>query len=234
MSTRNWQTETAPYIPKLKELLERLKFVKNPYPEKFVSPFAQELSAEQRLAISLIYFSRTGVLVIEQLLGSVLLLWSKGRMIGVASLVRSSLEYWAAIHFANHIFGRYEKDKNIDLITEQYLRLTGARTPVKLPWGGETSTESYSVMKFVEMLDKSYSGILSAYATLSEGTHPNYHQNFYFYMASKAGDNFSNDSFRTHAHSILTQIVDTTEVIVDGLAKDHQMIMERGNRLSKL
>ena len=230
---RDWKTETSPYIPRLDSLVKRLERLRDFRTEKSLDPFAGDSSEGQALAVQLIIFSRNGVLIVEQLLGSVLLLWSGGRMVGIPSLVRAALEYWAAVHFACHIFDRYENDKDIKLAFEQCRRLTqGARTPVKVPWGGETDSSSYSVLKFVELLDKSYAGISDAYAVLSEGTHPNHFQNVYFLFASNGHDNFTNDSFRTHAHALLSQVLDAAEMTVDGLTSDHQKLMEIGARLS--
>lgn len=97
--------------------------------------------------------------------------------------------------------------------------IAGSRSPVKLPWGGETHAKSYSVMKFIQHLEKCEPGTEQMYNFLCESCHPSYFQQSYFWMAGIEDDNWTNDVFREHAHALLEQLILAGERAALGLTK---------------
>jgi hypothetical protein len=160
-------------------------------------------------------------MVVDQLFDNVGLLWSEGRMVGVTSLVRFALEYWAALHFGRNIIEQFAADHDLNKAAPKAERLTfSGKTPVALPWGGHTPNPAYDVLTFVEKLSKSHATALDDYNFLSEGSHPSFLQNTYFIMASKKYENYSNDAFKRHAHEILERTVNIMEKSSHGLLID--------------
>ena len=216
-----WQIETEIYIPRIHKAIDVLSRGTLKSTELPAGPFEAQLSEEQHMLYSLAMFSRSGVIVVDQLLDNIGLLWSEGRMVGIGGLVRFALEYWAAIHFGRKISENYFSDGNIEIATQKTAKLThSGKTPVKLPWGRFTTNPAYSVATFLQLLEKSHPHTKEDYDFLSEATHPNFLQNFYFIMASRTYDNFSNDTFKKHAHGLLENVVVAIERIAAGLSED--------------
>ena len=166
-------------------------------------------------------FARSGVVAVDQLFDNVGLLWSEGRMVGVSGLIRFSLEYWAAVHFGYCILDAMKSGTDIDEVGRKTARLTfSAKTPVKLPWGGTTTNLAYNVLTFIDNLNKSEPLARPMYDFLCEASHPNFLQNSYFIMASRRYSNFSNESFKTHAHELLEKCVGTMEMTAAGISKN--------------
>lgn len=222
-----WQIETAPYIPRISTAIQLLGPACKEFNRIPPGPFSSSLSLEQHIAYSLAMFSRSGLTVVEQLFDNVGLLWSQGRMIGISGMVRFSVEYWGAVAFGKEILMSYTVDKNIESAYRRTARLVySAKTPVRLPWGGRTENVAYSVMNFIDALTVERPSIRDDYNFLSEASHPNFFQNFYFLMASKTHDNFSNNSFKAHAHEILERTILVMEKVSDGLTADATCICE--------
>jgi hypothetical protein len=100
-------------------------------------------------------------------------------------------------------------------------RLTfSAKTPVALPWGGQTTNQAYNILTFIQKLTNTYGHAEDDYDFLSEGSHPSFLQNTYFIMASKTYDNWSNESFRAHADRILERTISVIEATARGLLID--------------
>lgn len=142
-------------------------------------------------------------------------------MVGVTSLVRFSVEYWGALSLMHRTLKNYLKTGSYDVAMSKFERLMlSGKTKVALPWGGETETEPYSVMKFVDELARKDSTIKDDYAFLSEGAHPSFLQNTYFIMASKRYHNFENEKFRAHAHILLERTCAIMEKTSEGIITD--------------
>jgi hypothetical protein len=138
-------------------------------------------------------------------------------MVGISGLVRFSLEYWAAIFFGLRIIRTYLRDADLEEAARETGRLTlSAKTPVKLPWGGETVNVAYSIMTFIDALARERPQVMDHNTFLSEASHPNFLRNTYFITASKEYDNFSNEAFRTHAHELLDHTVTIVKEVVGG------------------
>ena len=74
-------------------------------------------------------------------------------------------------------------------------------------------------MKFIQHLDKHEPGTKHDYNFLCEACHPSFVQQSYFWMAGSAGDNWTNEVFREHAHDLLEQLILTGERATLGLFK---------------
>lgn len=222
-----WQIETGKYMPRLSALADYLIAEKGKRPALPIPPFSKPPSLEQHVAFSLATFVNSGITVVDQLFDNVGLLWSQGRVVGISGLVRFSLEYWAAVHFALTIITAYLKDGNIEEAARKTGRLTfSGKTPVRLPWGGETTNVAYSVMTLLDRLVLVHHEVKGSYDFLSEASHPNFLQNFYFIMASRVYDNFSNEAFRIYAHEILDRTVGILERAVHGTLEDAARTVE--------
>jgi hypothetical protein len=222
-----WQTETEQYLPRISKTQECFAAVDLLMKELPIAPFAKEATREQQVAYSLARFAQNGTIVVRQLLSNVELQWKDGRMIGVCGPIRFSLEYWAAIHFGKQLLLNYLNDKNIERIEHKSARLTfSGKTPVKLPWGGTTEHEAYSVMNFIDALFKSNPHVRDDYNFLSEATHPNFLQNTYYLMAGRGYENFGNEKFKKYAHEILEQTVAILERVALGVASEAEELAE--------
>jgi hypothetical protein len=226
--SKNWQVETGKYLPRLSTLADFVRAEEKRLPKLPTGPFSAEITFEQHVAYQLAAFAKNGLTVVDQLFDNTGLLWSEGRMIGISGLVRFSLEYWAAVFFALKIVRTYLKDGNLDEAARKAGRLAfSAKTPVKLPWGGETVNSAYSVLTLIDALNVERPEVRRQYEFLSEASHPNFLQNTCFIMASRVYDNFSNEAFRSHAHDLLDRTLSALEQSVHGT-------FEHGGEVMKL
>ena len=222
-----WEIETAPYVPRIARALDRLKPASAKAKAIPVGPFSAPLSTEQTIAYHLTLFANSGLIVVDQLLDNVGLLWSEGRMVGVSGLVRFGLEYWAAVHFGRGILEAFERDGDIDKAGEKTARLTfSGKTPVALPWGGTTSNMAFNILTFIDKLSAYEPEARALYDFLSEASHPNFLQNTYLIMSSRRYDNFGSEAFRAHAHSLLERTLVTVEKTAAGTAEDVAAILK--------
>jgi hypothetical protein len=214
---KTWQVETQQYMPRLSALADHWVAAQKTLPKFQIPPFSDEVTLEQSVAFHLASFAQNGLIVVDQLFDNVGLLWSQGRMVGISGLVRFSLKYWAAVFFALKIHRTYLKDQDLEEAARKTGRLTfSGKTPVKLPWGGQTENVAYSILTLIDALNKERPTVRAAYDFLSEASHPNFLQNTYFIMSSRVYDNFSNEALRTHAHQILDRTLGALEQSVHG------------------
>jgi hypothetical protein len=222
-----WQIETKPYVPRISVALDRLGRAEKSTKKLPTAPFSVEPTREQHTAYSLVSFARSGAIVVDQLIDNAGLLWSEGRMVGISSLIRFALEYWAAVHFGRKILETYLTDKNIEEAMSKTARLTtSGKTPVRLLWGGLTENKAYSVMSFIDVLSKTHPNAKDDYDFLSEASHPNFLQNFYFIMASRVYDNFSNEVFKKHAHEVMERTIVALERVAEGISVDSEELID--------
>ena len=215
--TERWEIETGKYIPRMAALADHFIAEQRKLERLPPAPFSTPLTLEHRVAVDLASFAQHGVAAVDQLFDNVRFLWREGRMVGVSGLVRFSVEYWAAIYFGLRIIRTYLQDNNLEEAARKTSRLTqSGKTPVRLPWDGETVDVAYNVKTFVDALAKERSKVSDHYNFLSQASHPNFLQNTYFMMASKVHDNFSNETFRVYAHEILDKTVTILEEAVLG------------------
>jgi len=215
--TERWEIETGKYIPRRAALADHFVAEQRKLEPLPLGPFSTPFTLEDWVAFQLATFAWHGVGVVDHLFDNVRFLWREGRMVGVSGLVRFSVEYWAAIYFGLRIIRTYLQDNNLEEALRKTSRLTqSCKTPVRLPWGGETVDVAYSVSTFVDALSKERSKVRDHYDFLSEASHPNFLQNMYFMMAGRVHDNFSNETFRVYAHEILDKTVTTLEEAVLG------------------
>jgi hypothetical protein len=222
-----WQVETERYIPRLSSCLRELDKTAAFLKVLPTAPLDFKPTPEQQVTLQLVFFCVGAVKCVDQLIDNTGELWSQGRMVGVSAFVRLSLEFWGTVTFARLILENYAQTKDIDKAAEECNRLTvNSRTPITLPWGEKSDTAAYSVMKFIDVLEKRDVGIRGEYEFLCEASHPNVMQNFYFLMASKVYDNFENAVFKKHAHELLDRTTTVAERVTKGLAIDIAAIMD--------
>jgi hypothetical protein len=182
-----WQVETEMYVPRIGKAMDRLAPALAECRKLPTPPFSHEPSLEEQLVYSIALFAQSGATVADQLIDNIGLLWSQGRMVGVSGLTRFAVEYWAAVYFGRNILTNYMADKNLEEAVRKGARLTfSAKTPIRLWWGGESANPAYSVMTFIDRLSAVRPDIKARHDFLSEASHPNFVQNTYFVMASRA------------------------------------------------
>ncbi|MBU0580209.1 MAG: hypothetical protein KKA19_03440 [Candidatus Margulisbacteria bacterium] len=80
-------------------------------------------------------------------------MWEEDLLINTSLLVRFVFEVWAAAHYANKVIIDMKKTKNIKKALKNVNSLLlGARSPVKLPFGGDTKEKSIHINDFIRSL----------------------------------------------------------------------------------
>lgn len=129
---------------------------------------------------------------------------------------------------AARILDAYSKDEDLERASYKTARLTfSGKTPVKLPWGGLAENQAYSVLAFVDGLEADQPGRRADYDLLSEASHPNFLQNFYFVIAGRVYDNYSNETFTSHAYQVLDRAIAMLEVFAHGIVDDAEQTFLR-------
>jgi hypothetical protein len=216
-----WEINTSRYVERIGNLADVLDDTLTTVGRLRITQWGDDHIPPVRthLLIQLALFVSGSAQTIDQLVDHTGRLWADGRMVGVSPLVRLVFEYWGAIVFANDIAMKLLQDGgDIDAVTERCVRLTsGSRSPVRLPWGDMTTARAYSVMEFVRRLADDQPDALQRYDFLCEASHPSFFQHFYFVMASKRYDNWSNEVFAAHAHELLEKTVSSLELAIAGV-----------------
>ena len=155
--------------------------------------------------------------------------WLSGQFVVVPLNARFVLETWGAIHFARLTLERLVHEGDVEREEERTNRLTfGARSPVQLPWGGVTDTQSFNVLEFIRGLKDERSDAEELYNFLSEASHPNMIQNFYFQMAGPPISNWNNEKFKQHGHSLLNKALEAFEASTRGMEQDVVIVLKEG------
>lgn len=226
MTKEPWQAETEGYIPRIDAARRVLAGASDPLRVMPPAPLSFEPTREQQLAIQLMIFNLGAIRATEQLYDTFVQLWSEGRFVGISMPIRLAMEFWGALAFGRAVLADFKRDGGLAKAIDRSARLmTGARSPVRLPRGGYSEVKPYSVMEYVRCLDDRTAGTLGDYEFLCEACHPNFLQNTYFFMASPVFDNWSNDAFREHAHSLLGRTVTVAETVAAGLVNDTQQLL---------
>jgi len=152
--------------------------------------------------------------------------WVTGSFILVTLSTRLLVEYLGALMLGDVIFHKYLRTGDLEKAQERAGRLVyGARSPVKLPWGGETPFKSYSPMEYVRCLESGGPEWSGTYNFLCESCHPNSLQHLWLLSAGPSFDNWSNASFARHGHEILEQRLQAAEGAVAGIVKASEKLV---------
>ena len=222
-----WKIETNRYIGRLQALPVRiseassiLSSLNMTLPRNFGG------GVRTNLMVQLVLFNIGSLRAAHDLTKAAELLFCKGIIASVCLQLRLLYEFWGATALASALCDRvrdaanFEDAASLREVVIPVRRLVGgSRFAVKLPWGGETNTKSFNIMNFIQHLEKYEPGTQNDYDFLCEACHPSYFQQTYFWMAGSAGDNWNNDVFREHAHTILEQLILAGERATLGLIK---------------
>ena len=223
-----WIAETRQYVPRLEALPNLVAEASSVLSSLGVTGPMKDPNAPVRtiLLIQLVLFCTGCLRVAYDLTKSAELLFREGRITSASLQLRLLLEYWGAVALASTLCDRVRDANNLEdaatleeLVNPISRLIGGSRIPVKLPRGGETSVKSFNVMNFIQHLEKCEPGAEQNYEFLCETCHPSYVQQSYLWMAGREGDNWTNDAFREHAHTLLERIVSAGESAAVGLAR---------------
>jgi hypothetical protein len=156
--------------------------------------------------------------------------WRKGIFVLVPMSVRFIIENWGAIHFARQTLDRLITHNDVEREKNRVKRLLfGSKNfPVRLPFIGEATAtnESFSVMCFIKSLSDVSPKSIEDYNFLSEASHPNFIQSYYFQLAGPPLPNWSNDNYKKHGHQLLERTVQAIEQAACGIQTDMIHILE--------
>lgn len=221
------QTETSRYLPRLQALPVHISEASSLLSSLGVTaPLGPSQGIRNILMTQLVLFNVGSLRVAHDLTEAAELLFRNGRITSSCLQLRLLLEFWGATAFAGMLCDRVrdavdlEDDTTLSNVVVPINRLiAGSRIPVRLPKGGETSTRSYNVMKFIQHLERCDPGTEQAYEFLCEVCHPSFVQQSYFWMMGSSGDNWNNEVFRKHASALLERLVLAGEKATLGLTK---------------
>ena len=204
--------------PDLSRLVDRLPVV----------PLEYVPSAEGLAALNTSLFVVTGC-VAPALQGALAfsILWREG-LFGTISLpARFLLELWGAAHFARQTLGRMEESGDVRVALRRIQRLVlGARSEVRLPWGGLSGEKSIHVMDFVRSLADVYPGVEGTYDFLCESCHPSLLRLMTWSLVGSVYDNWTNERFRAEAHPVVDRTLQAVEGALDGIVLDATQTLE--------
>ncbi len=223
----SWKAETSRYVPRLQALPVRISEASSVLSSLGVTgPRNRSEGIRTILMTQLVLFNIGSLRVAHDLTKAAELLFREGRITSTCLQLRLLFEFWGATAFASALCDRVRDAANLvdaatlkEVVIPISRLIGGSRFPVRLPRGGETNTTSFNVMKFIQHLEKCEPGTEHEYNFLCEACHPSFVQQSYFWMAGSAGDNWTNDVFREHAHALLEQLILAGEGATLGLTK---------------
>lgn len=229
-----WKTEISSYIPHLQALPVRIDKALSALSSLGVTaPIDRDIGVRNILMIQLILFNIGSVRVARNLAAAAEMLFREGMITSTCLQLRLLFEYWGAIAFASAHCDKVRDAVNLEdaatlegIVVPIGRLIGGSRIPVKLPWGGETNTKSYNIMKFIEHLEKCEPGVAQEYDFLCEACHPSFIQQDYFWMAGNTGDNWTNKKFHAHAHALLERLILVGEKATLGLTKSTEHLVK--------
>lgn len=223
----SWRDETGIYVPRLDaaiEVSEELRTSLNIYwPGCFLS--TPDPSVGASLALRLGIYANNIFSISLQVSREIENQWQKGLFVLVPMSSRFVVESWGAIHFARITLDRLIKDKDIKREESRVERLIfGSRldknSNVQLPFGGVNDSQSFNVMNFIDSLSDVSQESIEDYKILSEASHPNFIQSFYFQLAGPPLPNWGNDNYKIHGHLLLERTVQAIERTTSGIQSD--------------
>jgi hypothetical protein len=222
-----WQDETARYLPRVDFLGAPLRPVLAAYDGLPLGSLDYQPGVRAHVSMRVVLFNFGAIYIADQLVRAIRRQWEEGMFVGVTLPVRLIFEHWGALTFAREIVRELSSKEDPARAAERCERLTaGSRVPIRGFGGALTAVRSYSVFEFVRLLDEHAPGSLDMYEFLCEACHPGFIQQTYFFMASQAGDNWSNDAFKAHAHQLLDRTLTAAQDAVAGIVDETDRIAE--------
>ncbi len=224
----SWKTATSRYISRLEALPACIREASSVLSSLGVTGPMMDPRGHVRtvLIIQLVLFNTGSLRVACDLTRAAELLFREGRITSTCLQLRLLFEYWGAIAFASTLCDRVRDAANLEdpdtlenIVVPINRLIGGSRFPVKLPRGGKTNAKAFNVMKFIQHLEKQEPGSEQKYHFLCETCHPSFIQQSYLWMAGSEGDNWTNERFRDHAHSLLEQLISAGETAALGIAQ---------------
>lgn len=223
----SWLSETSRYVPRLKALPVRINEASSVLSALGVTlPMGPSGRIKTILITQLVLFNTGALRIAYDLTKGAELLFREGRITSTCLQLRLLCEFWGATAFASTLCDRVRDAVNLEdaatlesVVVPINRLIGGSRSSVRLPRGGETKSKSFSVMKFIRHLETCEPESDQMYKFLCEACHPSFIQNTHFWMAGVDGDNWTNDVFREHAHTLLEQLILAGESAAFGLAK---------------
>ena len=216
-----WEKETSQYqkrlaqienwSPNLSSLIKRLPDI----------PLDYTPSTEGLVAINLSMFVLGCMTFTDQAVKTLLTLWRNAMLTTISLPARLVYELWGAVHFAGQTLTQMQDPSKIEQTLRRTQRLTiGARSEVKLPWGGTTEERSIHVMDFVRSLTDAYPQAEDTYAFLCESCHPSYLRLTIWSLTGRPLSNWTNKKFRETAHDLIEHTLQAVEQALEGIALD--------------
>jgi len=224
-----WEEELSQY----RERLERLKNWE-PGVSELVGklphiPLDYSPSPEGIAAVQLSSFVVSGCLApTGHTIAAFNIMWSTGLLTMISLPVRLTFEIWASAHYASHIIDDMEKTGDVERALKNAQRLLmGARSEVQLPWGGLTQERSVHIMDLIRDLRSGYPTALETYDFLCESCHPSHLMLTYWWLAGPPLQNWKNEKFRLHVHSLIRKTLDAMEQSIEGISFEARNVLQR-------
>lgn len=235
----SWRSEIKRYLPRLDavtQLDSKIEgFIKQyesfwPDPSTSSGSWCEPLHQGSLIAFNLMGYAVMNFNIAINIIIAIKEQWNSGLFVIVPLNTRFVFETWGAIHFSKSTLFRLCSEKNIQREQERLDRLIfGAKkSEVILPFGGVAEKQSFSVMEFIRCLKDEYKDAEKIYDFLSEASHPNMFQNFYFLMAGPPISNWDNIGFKNHGRQLLDKTLTALEMASKGLQLDVLDILQIG------
>lgn len=222
-----WEEETSRYHkrltqvlnwkPALSSLIERLPDI----------PLSYKPSTQGSVAIQLSLLVLGYVNFADQAIAAFLTLWRTGRFTTISLPARLIYELWGATHFTRKTLAHMQISGEVEKALAKTKRLViGVRSEVQLPWGGFSDEKSIHVMDFVRSLTDIYPQAEETYGFLCESCHPSHLRLTTWLMAGPPLQNWTNEKFREHGHSLIDRTLEAVEQALQGIACDATKTLE--------
>ena len=223
----SWLNELSDYVPRFEALPGQISEALSGLSSLGVTaPMEPTCDVKTHLITQLVLFNTGSLRVAYDLTTAAELLFREGRITSTCLQLRLLFEYWGAVSFSSALGDRVRDAADLqdaetlkNVVVPISRLIGGSRFPVTLPRGGKTKTKSFSIMKFIQHLERCETGTEQLYDFLCEACHPSFIQQSYFWMAGSEGDNWTNDKFRAHAHTLLEKLTFAGESAALGLAR---------------
>lgn len=222
-----WEKETSRYHkrlaqvenwkPALSSLIERLPDI----------PLSYIPSTQGSMAIQLSLFVLGCMTFADQATTAFLTLWRNGIFTTISLPARLLYELWGATHFAGQTLAQMQASGELEQALAKTRRLLlGVRSEVQLPWGGFSDETSIHVMDFVRSLADIYPQAEETYDFLCESCHPSYLRLTNWSLAGPPLQNWANEKFYEHGHSLIDRTLEAVEQALQGIAYDATKTLE--------
>lgn len=156
-----------------------------------------------------------------------ILLFNEGILSPAFSLNRLIFELWSAAHFVEKTL----RDFRIDRDEVKFARIadklfSGARYPVKLPWGDPSTEKPIHINEMLQELDRCYPGAGNTYSFLCEYCHPNFLYNMEAYLAGSLEGVWENPKFVESIAVTLEKQLSTLAQALSGIKASTKVISD--------